>query len=76
MGYDAIAMAICGAILYTRVAAAERSSPWIWGALSVGCSGVAMFGLGLGWLGVLAGQVILFILITVYRTVTDKDDGA
>ena len=76
MGYDAIAMAICGAIFYTRVAAAERSSPWILGALSVGISGLVIFGLNRGWLGVLAGQVLLFVLITVYRTVTDKDDGA
>lgn len=76
MGYDAVAVAICGAFFYTRAATAERTSPWIWGGLSVGISGLAMFGLSFGWLGVLLGQVLLFILITVYRTITSKDDGA
>ena len=75
MGYDAIAVAICGVVFYTRVAAAERTSPWIWGALSVGISGIVIFGLNRGWLVVLMGQVLLFVLITVYRTVTEKGDG-
>ena len=75
MGYDAIAVAICGVVFYTRVAAAERTSRWIWGALSVGISGIVIFGLNRGWLVVLMGQVLLFVLITVYRTVTEKGDG-
>ena len=75
MGYDAIAVAICGVVFYTRVAAAERASPWIWGALSAGISGIVIFGLNRGWLVVLLGQVLLFVLITVYRTVTEKGDG-
>ena len=75
MGYEGIAVAICCAVFYTRVAAAEKSSPWIWGAISAGISGLVIMALHGGWIAVLSAQVLLFVGITLYRTITDKNDG-
>ena len=53
----------------------ENRTPVTWVALSIGVSGVVMIGLHGGWLAVLIGQVILVVVITVYRTLSDKGSG-
>jgi lipid-A-disaccharide synthase-like uncharacterized protein len=75
MDYAALAVLICGVMFYTRGAAMEKKPPFIWGSLSVGVSLLAMFIFKGGWLSVLFSQMGLFVAITLFRVITEKDDN-
>ena len=75
MDYAALAVLICGVTFYTRAAAMEKKSPFIWGSLSIVASLLAMFIFKGGWLSVLFSQVGLFVAITLYRVITEKEDN-
>ncbi len=78
MGFDytAAGAAIAALVFWYRGAQIENRSPILWAALSVGISGVATFGFGGGWIAVILGQGAMFIGVTLYRTLADKDAGA
>ncbi len=71
--YAALAALICGLTFFSRAAKQEKISTGLWSGLSVAASGIAMVAFKGGWLSVLLSQVILFVLITVYRVVFEKD---
>jgi drug/metabolite transporter (DMT)-like permease len=73
--YTAMAFAILSAMFWLKGAQMENRSPVTWVALSVGVSGVVMIGLHGGWQAVLLSQIALVIVITVYRTLTEKPRG-
>ena len=75
MDYASIASLIVGLTFFTRAAAMEKKSQMTWGGLSVAASLLAMFVFKGGWLSVLFSQVGLFITITLYRVVAEKDDN-
>ncbi len=75
MDYAALAVLICGVTFYTRAAAMENKSPFLWGSLSIGASLLAMFIFKGGWLSVLFSQVGLFVAITLYRVIAEKEDN-
>ncbi len=75
MDYAAIAVLICGVTFYTRAAAMEKKSPFIWGSSSIGASLLVMYIFKGGWLSVLFSQVGLFVAITLYRVITEKEDN-
>lgn len=75
MDYAALAVLICGVTFYARAATMEKKSPVVWGCLSVGASLLAMFIFKGGWLSVLFSQVGLFVAITLYRVIAEKEDN-
>ena len=70
----AIAVAIASAIFWYRGAEAEKLAPLLWVGPSIGISAVIIFGAGGGWITALIGQAALFVAITVYRALADKND--
>jgi len=57
---------VCGAVLFYRVAYAEHLSPWVWSVASLGLT-LALGQLGAGTLGLIFGQVLLFVILWVYN---------
>ena len=60
------------AIFFYRAGEDENSSGMLWGFLSVLISVLVWRVLGWGFLGVLFGQILLFVGITLFRTWRDK----
>jgi len=75
INYTAIAFTILAAVFWVKSAQLENRSPVSWVALSLGISGLVMIVLHGGWLAVLTGQAVLVVIITLYRTLTDKQSG-
>lgn len=71
-----MAAAIASAAFWTRGAAIEGISPLAWVGASLIVSVLTMAVLRQGWIGVLVGQVGLLAAITLFRTLTDKGNGA
>lgn len=67
MDYTTAIVVAVSAIFYYRAGVHERSWAWLWTALSVAVSLAVMLGLRGGALGILGGQLALFIGITVFR---------
>jgi hypothetical protein len=67
MPYLPILIIICFAIFYHRAAEFENESTLIWSGLSVLISVLTIFWLHWGWLGIIFGQVALFVGITIFR---------
>ena len=67
MPYFTILIIAVGAAFYYRAAEFENESTWIWCGVSLVISAVALLWLHCGWLGILMGQVGLFIGITIFR---------
>jgi hypothetical protein len=72
MDYAGLGAAIAAAVFWYKGAEMEKVNPLLWVGPSVIVSALAIFALTRGWIGVLLGQVALFVAITVYRTVKDK----
>ena len=64
--FTILLIALCGAFFY-RAAEIENASGLLWCSLSVLISVACMFFLHWGLLGVVLGQVGLFVGITVFR---------
>lgn len=56
----------CGAVLFYRVAYSEHLSPWVWSVASLGLT-LALGQLGAGTLGLILGQVVLFLILWVHN---------
>lgn len=67
MDYVTAIVVIVSAVFYYRAGVHERSWAWLWTALSIAVSMAVLFGLRGGALGILGGQLALFIGITVFR---------
>jgi len=50
----------------------DNRSPVIWTALSVGVSGVVLLVAGGGWLGIVLAQAALVLVVSLYRTFTER----
>lgn len=73
--YTAIAFTILGAVFWFKSAQLENRSPVARVALSLGVSGLVMIVLHGSWLAVLMGQLVLVVIFTLYRTLTEKPSG-
>ena len=73
--YTALAFAILAVAFWTKGAQIENRSPVIWVALSVAISVIVIVLLHRSWLAILIGQLLLMVVITVYRTLTEKSPG-
>jgi hypothetical protein len=67
MPYLTILIIGCFGAFYYRAAQFENESTLIWCGLSVSISVLTIFWLHWGWLGIILGQVGLFIGITLFR---------
>jgi hypothetical protein len=65
--YTQILVLIAFAVFFHRAAEMEEAPSWIWSALSILISVLTIFWLHWGWLGIILGQVGLFVGITVIR---------
>jgi len=64
--FTILLIGLCGAFFY-RAAEFENESRLLWCGLSIVISLATMFFLHWGWLGIVFGQVGLFVGITVFR---------
>ena len=71
----AIAAAIATAIFWYHGSQVENASPILWVLPSIGISAVIIIALHGGWIAVLLGQVAMFVAITVYRVVAEKNSN-
>ena len=69
MPYLLIVVIVVCAVFYHRVAELENESCLLWSGLSVLVSALVLFLFHAGWLGVLLGQIGLFVGIGVFRMV-------
>ncbi len=69
MPYLLIVVIVVCAVFYHRVAELENKSGLLWSSLSVLVSALVLFLFHAGWLGVLLGQIGLFVGIGVFRMV-------
>ena len=69
MPYLLIVVIVVCAVFYHRVADFENESGLLWSGLSVLVSALVLFLFHAGWLGVLLGQVGLFVGIGIFRVV-------
>jgi hypothetical protein len=67
-----LVLLIACAVFYYRLAVFEKAPPVLWAALSVGTFIFTLVGLKWGLLGIIAGQVGLFVGIIVVRAVFGK----
>jgi len=67
MPYLSILIAAGFAAFFYRAAEIENESGLLWGGLSLVISVALMFFLRWDWLGILLGQVALFVGITLFR---------
>jgi hypothetical protein len=67
MPYFTILLIGCFGVFYYRAAQFENEPALLWCSLSVFISLLTIFWLHWGWLGMIAGQVGLFIGITLFR---------
>lgn len=72
MDYGGIGAAIFAAVFWAKGAEVEKVNPLLWAGPSVVISALAIFTAKGGWLGVLVGQLLLFVGITVYRMLREK----
>ena len=61
-----VTISVC-ATFYYRAAVFENESTLIWSGLSVLISALALFWLHWGWLGIVIGQIGLYVGITIFR---------
>jgi len=73
--YLPLAVAIACAVFWHRGAHHENIPPLAWVGPSLVISIVIIFALKQGWIAVAAGQVAMFVAITVYRTLVDGRKG-
>lgn len=73
--YTAVAFAVLSVVFWFKGAQIENRSPVTWVALSIGVSVVVTMVLHRSWLAILVGQLLLMVVITVHRTLTDKSPG-
>ena len=64
--FTILLIGLCGAFFY-RAAEFENESRLLWCGLSIVISLATLFFLHWGWLGIVFGQVGLFVGITVFR---------
>jgi len=57
------------ATLFYKAAEMENKSPWLWVPLSLAMYFVTAWLLGLGWLGCIVWQVLLWAVIAVLRAI-------
>jgi len=67
MPYLLIVVIVAGAVFFHRAAEFENESSLLWSGLSVLVSALVVFLFHAGWLGILLGQIGLFIGIGVFR---------
>jgi hypothetical protein len=63
-----IVILLAFASFYYKAADYENEAPFLWGGASILVYMLTWFGFSWGWLGCIIGQVILFVAITVMRT--------
>jgi hypothetical protein len=71
MPYSLILVIVVCAVFFHRAAEFEKESGLLWSGLSVLVSALVVFLFHAGWLGILPGQVGLFIGIGVFRMFRD-----
>jgi hypothetical protein len=71
MDYAGIAAAVAAAVFWTQGAQVEGISPLVWVGASLAISVFVMAAMHHGWPGVVAGQLAMFVAITLYRTLRD-----
>ena len=59
-------IAVCGAVLFFRVAQYERMSPWAWGVASLGLT-LALSTRTTSTLVLVLGQIALFLALWAYK---------
>ena len=64
---------VASATLFFRMAKAENSPVFLWTSLSILISVITWIVFNWGILGCVAGQLVLFIAITTYRTLSPKN---
>ena len=70
-----MAFALLSAVFWLKGAQIEDRSPVVWVALSIGVSGIVIIVLHRSWLAIVIGQLLLMVVITVYRILTEKSPG-
>ena len=70
-----MAFALLSAVFWLKGAQIEGRSPVVWVALSIGVSGIVIIVLHRSWLAIVIGQLLLMVVITVYRILTEKSPG-
>ena len=60
---------ICGAVFYYRMAILEKAPGLLWSGLSIVATLFTWLVLGWGLIGIIVGQVALFILIWLVRAI-------
>jgi len=70
--YTALAFAVLSAAFWLKGAQIENRSPVTWVALSIGISGIVTMLLHGGWLAIVVGQLLLMVVITVFRALSEK----
>ena len=73
--YSAFAFALLSAVFWLKGAQMEDRSPVTWVALSIGVSGIVIILLHRSWLAIVIGQLLLMVVVTVYRTLAEKSSG-
>ena len=73
MPYLLILVGLACAVFFYRAAEFEDESTWVWSGLSVLIFALTMFWLHCGWLGILLGQIGLFVGITFFRMWRSRD---
>jgi len=61
-----VTVAVC-ATFYYRAAVFENENTLIWSGLSILISALVLFWLHWGWLGIVFGQIGLYVGITIFR---------
>ena len=75
MDYTAILFAVLTAAFWLKGAQLEDQSPIIWVGRSICVSVVVVMVLHGGWFAIVIGQLLLMVVITIYRTLTEKGPG-
>jgi len=70
--YLPILVCLACAIFFHRASELEDEPTWIWSALSLLVSALTVFWLHCGWLGIVLGQLALFVGITIFRVLRKK----
>ncbi len=60
---------ICGAVFYYRLAILEKASGILWSGLSIAVTLFSWLVLGWSLIGIIAGQVALFVVIWLARAI-------
>jgi hypothetical protein len=62
----ALLIAVCGAVMFFRIAQYERMYPWAWGIASFGIT-LALSTRGASTLALIAAQIALFLGLWAYK---------